>query len=193
MNPGNPQVHCETTNDNLKQNTEKGKLNIMWPPSTETPKNSLSMDVVKVNKPKWPPEISEHETDRINTNFSVDDTSQPQLTNGNSHLWETNRQKKNENVDLHSDNHPSPIPVPREEEPTNITAKACNDENGIVQRRADVADNSEKEKASERNAKEYDKVVVQIANKGKDGENNKANVVEVIPVTNTDDDHDAEQ
>lgn len=169
LHAGNPQVHCETTNDNLKLNTERSKLNITWPPSIETPKNSLSSDMITVNKPKWPPEISEYETERINTNLSVGDTSQQQFANCNSHL--------------HSDNHSSPTPAPKEEEPTNvITAKTCDDQNRIMQKRADVANDSEKEKASESN----DKVAVQSTNKERDGENNEVNVAEVIPVTNTD-------
>ncbi|XP_007432452.1 xin actin-binding repeat-containing protein 2-like [Python bivittatus] len=187
--PDNPQVHCETVDDHLKQNTERGKLNITWPPSTETPQKSLSVEMVKVNKPKWPPKVSECETERIHTNISMGDTSQPQLANGDSHLWETKRQKKNETVDLHSDDHSSPTPVSKVEEPTSIiTAKICSDENGTMQRRVDVVNESEKEKASERNAKEYDNAAMQGAKKEKDGENNKVNVADVIPVTNTDDD-----
>nr|XP_009916954.1 PREDICTED: xin actin-binding repeat-containing protein 2-like [Haliaeetus albicilla] len=56
---GTEGTHPDILDNNLKKSTERGKLKMTWPPSTDntTPKKTFSIEeVAKVNKPKWPPE-----------------------------------------------------------------------------------------------------------------------------------------
>ncbi|XP_009953238.1 PREDICTED: xin actin-binding repeat-containing protein 2-like, partial [Leptosomus discolor] len=56
---GTEGTHPDVLDNNLKKSTERGKLKMTWPPSTDdaTPKKTFSVEeVAKVNKPKWPPE-----------------------------------------------------------------------------------------------------------------------------------------
>ncbi|PKK29581.1 xin actin binding repeat containing 2 [Columba livia] len=56
--------------NNLKKNTERGKLKMTWPPSTDdaTLKKTFSIEeVAKVNKPKWPPEGFAQEGSSLHT------------------------------------------------------------------------------------------------------------------------------
>lgn len=189
------EVHCESLGDNLKLNTERGKLNIMWPPSTEIPRKSFSIEEeVKVNKPKWPPEGSEQEITGIETNPPAGDRNQSQLSNG-SNLWESEEEKKDKVIDLQSSDQPSPVYASKEEElVNNSSAKTCeadsNRKNGLkesVRRNKGENEASQKRAKGGKNVKECETMAVRSAEKQRDGKLDEANDTEVLQITNTDD------
>lgn len=195
LHSSSQEVHCETSGDNLKQNVERGKLNVTWPPSTETPRKSFSIEEeVKVNKPKWPPEGSEQETPGTQTNPPTVDRNQPQLSNGNN-LWESEEEKKDEVTDLQSINKSPPTYASKEEGlVNNIRAKTCkadtkgkNGQKESVRRKKSEDEVSKKREKGGKNVKECENVAARNAEMQRDGELNEASDTEVLQVANTDD------
>ncbi|XP_054826089.1 xin actin-binding repeat-containing protein 2 [Eublepharis macularius] len=193
LHSGSPPVHCDTESDRLKQNTEKGKLNITWPPSMEAPRKSFSIEEeIKVNKPKWPPEGSEKEATGIQTNPPIDNRNQTQLSNGEN-PWE-NEEEKSEAVGLQSNDQSSLSHVSKEELINNSKAKnyeadtkGKNGQKESVRRKKSENEVSEKKEKSGKSVKECDNVALKSAEKVKDGKLNEADDAEVLQVTNTDD------
>uniref|UniRef100_A0ACB8G0Q4 Uncharacterized protein n=1 Tax=Sphaerodactylus townsendi TaxID=933632 RepID=A0ACB8G0Q4_9SAUR len=178
LHSSSQQGSCETSDGSLKQNTERSKLNITWPPSMEAPRKSFSIEEeVKVNKPKWPPEGSEQGATGTQTNPPTSDRNQPPLSNG-SHLWESEEEKKGGAIKS------------KEEELVNSRAKACeadpkgkNSPKESVRRKKCENETSEKRKSG-KNVKECENVAEQSSEKEKDGKLHEANNAEVLQVTN---------
>lgn len=186
--PGSQQRHCVDVRDNLKQNTEKGKLNIIWPPTMETSKKSCSAEVeVKVSKPKWPPEDSEQEATRVQTNPGQNEL---QVANGRNNLWESEKQKKDETVVSQSNDESCSSHVLTGEEHPNISmtnacevgTKANSRENKSVPGKTNEAGDSVKRKESGKKVNECDN------NKAvPDAEKGCINKTEAAKVSNADD------
>ncbi|XP_009077138.1 PREDICTED: LIM domain and actin-binding protein 1-like [Acanthisitta chloris] len=74
LHSGTEGAHPDTLDDNLKKSTERSKLKMTWPPSTDdaTSKKTFSVEeAAKVNKPKWPPEGFAQEDSSLHTNKSL--------------------------------------------------------------------------------------------------------------------------
>ncbi|TFK14629.1 5'-nucleotidase domain-containing protein 1 [Platysternon megacephalum] len=182
-------VHSETLDDNLKRSTERGKLKITWPPSTDhvIPQKTFSVEEeVKMNKPKWPPEGFSQEASRTYTNTPLGNKNEPQLENTHSDLREKEEQKKDDIVDSQQNQQSSFSSMSEREEVINFSvgkitevgSKEIDEKNENVEDKMNETEGSEKREDS---GKEHN-VVVQSAEKERD----ESDGVEVFQVTNID-------
>uniref|UniRef100_A0A8C5P2D9 Xin actin-binding repeat containing 2 n=1 Tax=Jaculus jaculus TaxID=51337 RepID=A0A8C5P2D9_JACJA len=85
LSPGYLTEHVDASDseghrDELKKVRERGKLKIIWPPYREMPKKSFPLEEeLKVNKPKWPPDLtipmpSEFKNESLIEHFKTLDT-----------------------------------------------------------------------------------------------------------------------
>lgn len=178
LHSGRRQVRGAALGDSSKRNTERSKLNIMWPPSMEAPKKSFSIEEeVKVNKAKWPPDTSEEEVTSTHLKPATGDTNQLHLANGHSSLWETEKKKETSDSQL-SEQH-----TMLEE-----SKKGKIGDSGIVQRKTKEIEDLERKAESGKKVKECDNLPAQSAVKEKDEKMNEVDIGDIIPVTNTDED-----
>ncbi|KYO17897.1 xin actin-binding repeat-containing protein 2 [Alligator mississippiensis] len=191
-------VYPETLEDNLKKSSERGKLKITWPPSKgdASPKKTFSIeDEAKVNKPKWPPDAFEEEACSIRTDISLGNNKAPYMEKTCSDLRQKEEQKKDDSVDPQQKQPASFSSVSEREAATNINAAKVNEasnkekdqENKNVQDKMNETKGSENKERSGKVVNESDNVVVQSPEKKPNEKINETGGVEVLQVTNTDD------
>ncbi|NXG47802.1 XIRP2 protein, partial [Psilopogon haemacephalus] len=184
-------THPDILDNNCKKSTERGKLKMTWPPSTEdaTHNKTFSIEeVAKVNKPKWPPEGFAQEDSSLHTNKPLGCKKDPQKKN--------DVREQNENHTANSqDQHSSFSPL-SEKEATNMCKAKKNGKgnNGKDEMEAEnVQDKLNKRRESqnkEENGKgisEGDNVIVHSAGKEQEKKVTKTDDSEVVQVTNIDD------
>ncbi|NWJ05678.1 XIRP2 protein, partial [Crypturellus undulatus] len=183
-------IHPESLDDHLKKSTERGKLKITWPPSTDdtTPKKTFSVEeMAKVNKPKWPPEGFAQDDFSSHANKPLGNRKEPQKENVHSDLKE---QKKNDIVDAQQ-NQRSSFSSISEKDATSVCERKINE---VVKKEKDeetenVEDKSKKTGGSqirEESVKDINEGV-HIAEKEQEKKNNEMCDLEVVQVTNIDD------
>nr|XP_045004309.1 xin actin-binding repeat-containing protein 2 [Jaculus jaculus] len=184
LSPGYLTEHVDASDseghrDELKKVRERGKLKIIWPPYREMPKKSFPLEEeLKVNKPKWPPDLtipmpSEFKNESLIEHFKTLDTKgqegdnlpilqphpcmgQEEDVTGNKEL-KIHETRKNE-----------------EEGMKNVKDKVNNSEDLKTKRKSemDLSDNN---------------AFVQSDEKEKNGHANEPDCAEVLQVLNTDD------
>ncbi|XP_052648330.1 LOW QUALITY PROTEIN: xin actin-binding repeat-containing protein 2 [Harpia harpyja] len=188
---GTEGTHPDILDNNLKKSTERGKLKMTWPPSTDstTPKKTFSIEeAAKVNKPKWPPEGFAQEGSSLHTNKSLGNKKDPQKKNAER------EQNKNNTANTQQNQHSSFSSL-SEKEATNICKAKKNEEGkkgkdeeaGNVQDKLNKTGGSQKREESGKDTNEGDNVIVHSAGKEQEKKINETNDSEVVQVTNIDD------
>ncbi|NWX82189.1 XIRP2 protein, partial [Nothoprocta pentlandii] len=183
-------IHPEILDDHLKKSTERGKLKIMWPPSTDdtTPKKIFSIEeMAKVNKPKWPPEGFAQDDFSLYANKPLGNRKEPQKENIHSDLKE---KKKNDIVDAQQNQRSSFSSVSAK----GATSACEGKTNEIVNKEKDAVTENVQDKpkktggsqARDESVKDSNECV-HVAEKGQEKKNNETYDVEVVQVTNIDD------
>ncbi|XP_061231603.1 xin actin-binding repeat-containing protein 2 [Neopsephotus bourkii] len=179
----------DTLDNNLKRPTERGKLKLTWPPSTDevTPKKTFSIEEVpKVNKPKWPPQGCAQEGSNLNTYKPLGNKKDPQKENAVS------KQNKNNTANAQQNQHSS-FSALSEKEATNTSKakkneagnKGKEEEAGNVKDKWNTTGGSQNMEESGKDFNGSDKVIVHAA--GKEQEQKINDSLEVVQVTNIDD------
>ncbi|KFV41707.1 Xin actin-binding repeat-containing protein 2, partial [Tyto alba] len=188
---GTEGTHPDILDNNLKKSTERGKLKMTWPPSTDdaTPKKTFSIEeVAKVNKPKWPPEGFAQEDSSLHTNKPPGDKKDP-------HEKNTVREQNRNNTANAQQNQHSSFSSPSEKEAPNICKakkneagnKGKDEEAGTVQGKLNKTGGSQNREESGKNINESDNVIVHSAGKEREKKINETGDSEVVQVTNIDD------
>lgn len=174
--------------NNLKT-TERGKLKMTWPPSTDdaTSKKTFSIEEsAKVNKSKWPPEGFAQEDSSLYTNKSLGNKKESQK---NVTVMEQN---KKATTNSQQNQHSSTLP---EKECTNTSKVKKNEavnprkdeEAGNVQDKVNKLQESENREQSGKDINEGDKVIVDSTGRKQEKQINETGNSEVVQVTNIDD------
>ncbi|NWH71643.1 XIRP2 protein, partial [Piaya cayana] len=182
-------INPDILENNLKKITERGKLRMTWPPSTDhaKPKKAFSIEeTAKVNKPKWPPEGFAQEGSDFHTTKSVGHKKDLQENNA------VREQSKNDTANAQQNQHSSFRSV-TEKEATNICNakkneagnKGKDEEAENVQGKQYKTGGSQNRGESGKDINEGGNVIVRSA--GKEKKNNETNDSEVVQVTNIDD------
>ncbi|NXA72746.1 XIRP2 protein, partial [Thryothorus ludovicianus] len=185
---GTEGAHPDILDNNLKKSTERGKLKMTWPPSTDdaTSKKTFSIEEsAKVSKSKWPPEGFAQEDSSLNTNKPLGNKKESQK---NPAVMEQNKTTTNSQQNQHSS-------FCSEKEGTN-TCKAKKNEAGnkgkdeeaeSVQDKVNKLEASEKRDQSGNYINEGDNVIVDSTGKKQKKQINEIGNSEVVQVTNIDD------
>uniref|UniRef100_A0A8C3MUN4 LIM zinc-binding domain-containing protein n=1 Tax=Geospiza parvula TaxID=87175 RepID=A0A8C3MUN4_GEOPR len=180
---GTDGAHPDILNNNLKT-TERGKLKMTWPPSTDdaTSKKTFSIEEsAKVNKSKWPPEGFAQEDSSLYTNKSLGNKKESQT---NPTVMEQN---KKTNTNSQQNQHSSTL---SEKECTNTSKVKKNgkdEEAGNVQDKVNRLEASENREQSGKDINKGDNVIVHSTGRKQEKQINETDNSEVLQVTNIDD------
>ncbi|NXC71454.1 XIRP2 protein, partial [Anhinga anhinga] len=188
---GTEGIHPDILDNNLKKSTERGKLKMTWPPSTDdaTPKKTFSIEeVAKVNKPKWPPEGFAQEGSSLHTNKPLGNKNDPQEKNA------VREQNQNDTANAQQNQHSS-FSYLSEKEATNICKakkteagnKGKDEEARNVQDNLNKTGGSQNGEESGKDINEGNKLIVRSAGKEQEKKNNETDYSEAVQVTNIDD------
>ncbi|NWS01682.1 XIRP2 protein, partial [Motacilla alba] len=188
VDKGTEGAHPDILDNNLKT-TERGKLKITWPPSTDdaTSKKTFSVEEsAKVNKSKWPPEGFAQEDSSLYTNKPLDNKKESQK---NPTVMEQN---KKTTTNSQQNQHSSTL---SEKECTNTSKAKKNeaDNNGKDEEAGNVQDKVNKLEASKnrvqsgKDINEGDNVIVDSTGKKQEKQINETDNSEIVQVTNIDD------
>ncbi|NWS66598.1 XIRP2 protein, partial [Crotophaga sulcirostris] len=191
LHSGTEGIHPDILDNNLKKSTERGKLRMTWPPSTDdaTSKKTFSIEeVAKVNKPKWPPEGFTQEGSGLHANKPLDNKKDPQEKNA------VGEQNKNDTVNVQQNQHSSFSSL-SEKEAANICKakkneagnKGKDEEAGNVQDKLKKTGGSQNTEESRKDINESTNVFAHSAGKEREKKNNETDDSEVVQVTNIDD------
>ncbi|NXB29884.1 XIRP2 protein, partial [Eulacestoma nigropectus] len=188
---GTEGAHPDILDNNLKKSTERGKLKMTWPPSTDdaTSKKTFSIEeLAKVNKSKWPPEGFAEEDCSLHTNKPLGNKKESQK---NHTVMEQN---KNNTTNLQQNQHSSFCSLSEKEGTNTSKAKKSEADNkgnyeeaGNVQDKVNKLEASEKRKQRGKDIHEGDNVIVDSTGKEQEKQINETDNSEVVQVTNIDD------
>ncbi|XP_023786215.1 xin actin-binding repeat-containing protein 2 [Cyanistes caeruleus] len=177
--------------NNLKKSTERGKLKMIWPPSTDdaTPKKTFSIEEsAKVNKSKWPPEDFPQEDSSLHRNKSLGNKKESQK---NPTVMEQN---KNNTTNSQQNQHSSFCSLSEKEGKNTCKAKkneagnkGKDGEAGNVQDKVNKLEALESREQSGKDINEGDNVIVDSPGKKQEKQINETDNSEVVQVTNIDD------
>nr|XP_021147027.1 xin actin-binding repeat-containing protein 2 isoform X1 [Columba livia] len=177
--------------NNLKKNTERGKLKMTWPPSTDdaTLKKTFSIEeVAKVNKPKWPPEGFAQEGSSLHTSKPLGNKKDPDEKNA------VREQNKNDTANAKQNQHSSFSSLSEKEAKNICTAKknevgnkGKDEEAGNVQDKLNKAGGSQNKEESGKDINEGGNVIMHSDGKQQETKINETDDSEVVQVTNIDD------
>ncbi|NWR26721.1 XIRP2 protein, partial [Tachuris rubrigastra] len=171
--------------NNLKKSTERGKLKMSWPPSTddETSKKTFSIEeVAKVNKSKWPPEGFVQEDSSLNTNKPLGNKTESQKKHTQM------EQNKNNTANAQQNQHSSFSSLSEKEANKNEAGKKGNDEKaGNMPDKLNKQEAPQNKEKSGKDIKEGDNVIVNSTGKEQEKKINEIDDSEVVQVTNIDD------
>ncbi|NWT78144.1 XIRP2 protein, partial [Lanius ludovicianus] len=188
---GTEGAHPDILDNNLKKSTERGKLKMTWPPSTDdaTTKKTFSIEeLAKVNKSKWPPEVFAEEDSSIHTNKPLGNKKESQK---NHTVMEQNT---NNTINSQQNQHSSFCSL-SEKEGTNTSKAKKNEagnkgnyeETGNVQDKVNKLEASENRKQSGKDINEGDNIIVDSNRKEQEQQINETDNSEVVQITNIDD------
>ncbi|NXF39787.1 XIRP2 protein, partial [Nyctibius bracteatus] len=176
-------IHPGILDNNLKKSTERGKLKMTWPPSTDdaTPKKTFSIEeVAKVNKPKWPPEGFAQECSSLHTNKLLGNKNDPQKKNA------VREQKKNDTANAQQNQHSSFSSLPEKEginsckeKKNEADNKEKDEEAENMQDKLNKKGESQNREESRQDINEGDNVIVNSAGKEKINETDDSKVVQI--------------
>ncbi|KFQ36136.1 Xin actin-binding repeat-containing protein 2, partial [Mesitornis unicolor] len=184
-------IHPGILDNNLKKSTERGKLRMTWPPSTDdaTPKKRFSIEeTAKVNKPKWPPEVFAQEGSSLHRNKPLSNKKDPQKEDA------VREQNKNDTANAQQNQHSSFSSL-SEKEATNICKVKKNEagnkgndkEAGNMQEKLNKTGGSQNREESGKDINEGDNMIAYSAGKGREKKLNETDDSELVQVTNIDD------
>ncbi|XP_009994596.1 PREDICTED: xin actin-binding repeat-containing protein 2 [Chaetura pelagica] len=184
---GTEGTHPDILDNTLKKSTERGKLKMIWPPSTddETPKKIFSIEeVVKVNKPAWPPA---QEDSSLHTNKPLGSKNDSQEKNA------VREEKKSDTAS--AQNRVSSFSSLPEKQGTSICKaekneagnKGKDEEAGNVQDKMNKKGGSQNKEENKKDINESDNVVVRSSGKEQVKKKDEIDHSEVVQVTNIDD------
>ncbi|NXT15742.1 XIRP2 protein, partial [Prunella fulvescens] len=185
---GTEGVHPDILDSNLKT-TERGKLKMTWPPSTEdaTSKKTFSIEEsAKVNKSKWPPEGLAQEDSSLYTNKPLGNKKESQK---NSTAMEQNKNnttnsQQNQQLSTLSEKQCTNTCKAKKNEAGN---KGKDEGAGNVQDKVNKLEASEHREQSGKDINKGDNVIVDSTGKKQEKLINETDNSEVIQVTNIDD------
>ncbi|NWX35030.1 XIRP2 protein, partial [Notiomystis cincta] len=176
--------------NNSEKSTERGKLKMTWPPSTDdaTSKKTFSTEeLAKGNKSKWPPEGFAQEDSSLHTNKPLGNKKESQKNH--------TMMEKNKNTTNSQQNQSSSFCSLSEKEGTNTSKAKKNEagnkgkdkEAGNVQDKVNKLEASENREKSGKDINEHDKVILDSIGKKEEKQINEIANSEVVQVTNIDD------
>ncbi|NWV49454.1 XIRP2 protein, partial [Daphoenositta chrysoptera] len=184
-------AHPDILDNNLKKCTERGKLKMTWPPSTDgaTSKKTFSTEeLAKVNKSKWPPEGFAEEDSSLHKNKPLGNEKESQKNHS------AMKQNKNNTINSQQNQHSSFCSLSEKEGANTSKAKKNEAGNeGNYEEAKNMQDKVNKQKASEnrkqsgKDINEGDNVIVDSTGKEQEKKINKTDNSEVVQVTNIDD------
>ncbi|NXH34315.1 XIRP2 protein, partial [Myiagra hebetior] len=188
---GTEGAHPDILDNNLKKSTERGKLKMTWPPSTDdaTSKKTFSTEeLAKVSKSRWPPEGFAEEDSSIHTNKPLGNKKESQKNHT------AMEQNKSSTINSQQNQHSSFCSL-SEKEGTNTSKAKKNEagnkgnyeEAGNMQDKVNKLEVSENRKQSGKDINEGDNVIVDSAGKEQEKQINETDNSEVVQVTNIDD------
>ncbi|XP_040827606.1 xin actin-binding repeat-containing protein 2 [Ochotona curzoniae] len=178
---GNLNQHSDAKNreeqrGNLIKLGERGKLKVIWPPSTEMPKKTFLLEEdLQVNKPKWPPEVT---------------IPAPPECKSEAHTEQMSPLgKKEQGHDVLSFQYPRQLSTHtcQKEEVPGIKEVKMYEGSQNVQDKLNEAEDTKNKRKSEMELNGNADVTVQSAEKEKNEKLNEANGTEVLQVTNAND------
>ncbi|NWT15488.1 XIRP2 protein, partial [Vireo altiloquus] len=188
---GTEGVHPDILDNNLKKSTERSKLKMTWPPSTDdaTSRKTFSIEEFAiVSKTKWPPEGFAEEDSSLHTNKPLGSKKESQKNHT------AMEQNKNTTINSQQNQHSSFRSLSEKEGANTCKAKkneAGNkrnyEETGNVQDKVNKPEASENRKQSGKDINEGDNVIVDSTGKKKEKQINETGNSEVVQVTNIDD------
>ncbi|NWU79979.1 XIRP2 protein, partial [Onychorhynchus coronatus] len=182
---GTEGAHPSILDNNLKKSTERGKLKMSWPPSTddETSKKTFSIEeVAKVNKSKWPPEGFVQEDSNLNTNKPLGNKTESQKKHSEMD------QNKNNTANVQQNQHPSFSSLSEKEANKNEAGNNGKDEKAEnMPEKPNKPETSQNKEQSGKDIKEGDNVIVNSAGKEQEKKIHEIDDSEVVQVTNIDD------
>ncbi|NXJ28271.1 XIRP2 protein, partial [Dicrurus megarhynchus] len=188
---GTEGAHPDILDNNLKKSTERGKLKMTWPPTTDdaTSKKTFSTEeLAKVNKSKWPPEGFAEEDSSLHTNEPLGNKKEPQKNHT------ATEQNKNTTINSQQNQHSSFCSLSEKEGTNTCKAKKNEADNkgnyeeaGNVQDKVIKLEASENRKQSGKEINEGDNVIVDSTGKEQEIQINETDNSEVVQVTNIDD------
>ncbi|XP_064143111.1 xin actin-binding repeat-containing protein 2 isoform X2 [Loxodonta africana] len=176
-------VNNEEQRGEFRKLGERGKLRIIWPPSREMPKKAFTLEEeLKMNKPKWPPEMTIPIPPEIKSE-SLIEHAKPLDNNG----------QEQDNISFLQP-YLQPILMSQKEDLIGIKEmKVCEarkeekEGNKNVQDKLNEAEDIKNKKKSEMDLNDDDNVVVQSSEEEENEKINEPDGAEVLQVTNTDD------
>ncbi|NXI11068.1 XIRP2 protein, partial [Irena cyanogastra] len=177
--------------DNNVKTTERGKLKMTWPPSTDDPTSKKTFSIeesAKVNKAKWPPEGFAQENSCLYTNKPLGNKKESQ---NNPTVMEQN---KTNSTNSQQNQHSSFGSLSEKERTNTCKAKKNevgnrrkDEEAGNVQDKVNKLEESENREQSGKDINEGDNVIVDSIGKKQGKQINETDNSEVVQVTNIDD------
>ncbi|RLW04872.1 hypothetical protein DV515_00005488, partial [Chloebia gouldiae] len=185
---GTKDAHPDILDNNLKT-TERGKLKMTWPPSTDdaTSKKTFSIEEsAKAHKMKWPPEGFAQEDSSVYTNKPLGNRKESQK---NPSVMEQNKKnttnsQQNQYSSTLSEKECKNTCKAKKNEAGN---KGKDEEAGNVQDKVNKLEAPENRKQSGRDINEGDNVIVDSTGKKQEKQINETDNSEVVQVTNIDD------
>ncbi|NXR70866.1 XIRP2 protein, partial [Rhadina sibilatrix] len=188
---GSEGANPDILDTNLKKSTERGKLKMTWPPSTDDSNSKKTFSIeesAKVSKSKWPPEGFAHEDSNLHTSKPLGNKKEPQK---NPTVMEQN---KNNTTNSQRNQHSSFCSL-SENEGTNACKakkneagnKGKDEESGSVQDKVNKLEASENREKSGKDINEGDNVVVDSTGKKQEKRFHETGNSEVVQITNIDD------
>ncbi|NXT03397.1 XIRP2 protein, partial [Jacana jacana] len=188
---GTDSIHPDILDNNLKKSTERGKLKMTWPPSTDdaTPKRIFSIEEVAiVNKPKWPPEGFAQEGSSLHTKKPLGNTEDPQKKNAVGERNKTDmanaQQNQHSSLSSLSEKEATIICKARKNETGN---KGKDEEAQNTQDELNKTRGSQNREERGKDINDSDNVIVQSTGKEQEKKVNETGNSEVVQVTNIDD------
>ncbi|NXP30182.1 XIRP2 protein, partial [Leiothrix lutea] len=188
---GTEGAHPDNLDTKLKKSTERGKLKMTWPPSTDdaTAKKTFSIEEsAKVNKSKWPPEGFAQEDSNLHTNKPLGNKKDSQK---NPTVMEQN---KNTATNSQQNQHSSSWSLSEKEGTNTCKAKkneagnkGKDEEAGNVQDKVNKLEASENREQSGKDINKGGNVIVDSTGKKQEKQINETDNSEVVQVTNIDD------
>ncbi|NXK86640.1 XIRP2 protein, partial [Formicarius rufipectus] len=184
LHSGTKGAHLDILDSNLKKSTERGKLKMQWPPSTddETTKKTFSTEEVAKVKSKWPPEGFVQEDSSLNTNKPLGNKEESQKKHT------VMEQNKNNTANAQQNQHSSFRSLSENEAKKNEAGNKGNgEEAGNMQGKLNKPETSQIREESGKDINKSDNVIVESTGKEKEKKINEIDGSEVVQVTNIDD------
>uniref|UniRef100_A0A8C0TUI3 LIM zinc-binding domain-containing protein n=2 Tax=Canis lupus familiaris TaxID=9615 RepID=A0A8C0TUI3_CANLF len=184
-----PNKHLDVVNsrgqrDDLRKFRERGKLKIIWPPSREMPKKTFLLEEeLKMSKPKWPPET----TVATSAEFKSESLVEHIKTLENKGQEQDNISSLQPYLQSIHICQKADVTGTKEMEMYEARKDEKKEGNKNVQDKLNEAEDTKNKRKSEMDLNDNNNVVVQSAEKEKNGKTNEPDGGEVLQVTNTGD------